>query len=107
MSLLEGKSVDDGIEEVKNKFLPTYKVSSMNSSSISNKPKKNSFLFSQFSKAAICIWPAVSTVNFALIPERNRVVFISICSLMWTCFLAYMKQLDRKDDEKPFEFNKI
>lgn len=49
----------------------------------------------------------VSTLNFALIPEKNRVVFISMCSLMWTCFLAYMKQLDHKDETNilsiPFE----
>lgn len=42
----------------------------------------------------MCIWPAVSTFNFAIVPEKNRVVFISVCSLLWTCFLAYMKQLD-------------
>ncbi|XP_031634658.1 mpv17-like protein [Contarinia nasturtii] len=68
MSLLEGKSIEGGVDEVKSKFWPTY-------------------------KAAMCIWPAVSTFNFALVPEKNRVVFISVCSLMWTCFLAYMKQL--------------
>lgn len=46
----------------------------------------------------MCIWPAVSTLNFALIPEKNRVVFISVCSLLWTCFLAYMKQLDVENE---------
>lgn len=45
------------------------------------------------------IWPAVSTFNFAIVPEKNRVVFISVCSLLWTCFLAYMKQLDVVKDE--------
>lgn len=75
MSLLEGRTVNEAIEEVKNKFIPTY-------------------------KAAMCIWPVVSTVNFALVPEKNRVVFISICSLIWTCFLAYMKQLDHEDENK-------
>lgn len=57
----------------------------------------------------MCVWPIVSTLNFALVPEKNRVVFISMCSLMWTCFLAYMKQLDKEDINKhqvsniPFE----
>lgn len=46
----------------------------------------------------MCIWPAVSTLNFALVPEKNRVVIISMCSLLWTCFLAYMKQLDIEND---------
>lgn len=49
----------------------------------------------------MCVWPIVSTLNFALVPEKNRVVFISMCSLMWTCFLAYMKQLNlEKEDIK-------
>lgn len=60
----------------------------------------------------MCIWPAVSTLNFALVPEKNRVVFISCCSLLWTCFLAYMKELDRKKEINlstipiPFEHDK-
>lgn len=29
MSLLEGKTIDEGINEVKSKFLPTYKVASL------------------------------------------------------------------------------
>lgn len=40
----------------------------------------------------MCVWPVVATINFSLIPEKNRVPFISVCSLIWTCFLAYMKQ---------------
>lgn len=46
----------------------------------------------------MCIWPAISTINFALVPEKNRVVLISMCSLLWTCYLAYMKQLDIEND---------
>lgn len=42
------------------------------------------------------IWPAVAMVNFCFIAPRNRVPFISICSLVWTCFLAYMKHLDKE-----------
>ena len=46
----------------------------------------------------MCIWPAISTLNFALVPEKIRVVLISMCSLLWPCFLAYMKQLDIEND---------
>lgn len=42
----------------------------------------------------ICVWPILQTINFVLIPERNRVVYVSVCSLVWTSFLAYMKSLD-------------
>ncbi|XP_066587931.1 mpv17-like protein [Prorops nasuta] len=75
MNLLEMKPVSECVEEVKKKFLPTYKV-------------------------AICVWPFLQTVNFVLIPEHNRVVYVSICSLMWTSFLAYMKALETKRLEK-------
>ena len=44
----------------------------------------------------ICVWPILQTVNFLFIPEKNRVVYVSICSLMWTSFLAYMKSLQDK-----------
>lgn len=44
----------------------------------------------------VCVWPVLQTINFAFVPESNRVVFVSLCSLLWTSFLAYMKQLERK-----------
>lgn len=48
-------------------------------------------------KVAVCVWPIVATINFSFIPERNRVPFVSMCSLIWTCFLAYMKELEHTD----------
>ncbi|XP_017135583.1 protein sym1 isoform X1 [Drosophila miranda] len=72
MSLLESKTVEEAVTEVGKKFLPTYKV-------------------------ALSVWPLVATINFSLIPERNRVPFISACSLCWTCFLAYMKHLEHHE----------
>lgn len=69
MSIMEGKSVERAKEEVKEKFIPTYKV-------------------------ALCVWPFIQTLNYTVIPERNRVPFVSLCSLAWTTFLAYMKHLE-------------
>lgn len=69
MSLMESKTVEEAIAEVRAKVPPTYKV-------------------------AICIWPLLQTFNFAVVPEKNRVPFVSMCSLLWTIFLAYMKQLE-------------
>lgn len=73
MSLLEMKTAREALAEVRNKVPPTYKV-------------------------AVCVWPFLATINFSLIPERNRVLFISICSLMWTIFLAYMKHLEKQEN---------
>lgn len=67
MSLLEMKTFKEAVQETKEKFVPTFKV-------------------------GICIWPILQTINFSMIPEKNRVVFVSICSLLWTTFLAYMKK---------------
>ncbi|EAT47267.1 AAEL001625-PA [Aedes aegypti] len=75
MSLLESKTVDESIAEVKAKVPPTYKV-------------------------AICIWPLLQTFNFSVVPEKNRVPFVSMCSLLWTIFLAYMKQLELEKLQK-------
>ncbi|XP_013200051.2 mpv17-like protein [Amyelois transitella] len=75
MSMLEMKPFHEAVAEVKAKFWPTYKVGAS-------------------------IWPAVALINFCLIPPRNRVPFISCCSLIWTCFLAYMKHLDKEKVKK-------
>ncbi|XP_063531088.1 uncharacterized protein LOC134742084 isoform X2 [Cydia strobilella] len=47
-------------------------------------------------KVGASVWPAIAMINFCLIPARNRVPFISLCSLVWTCFLAYMKHLEKE-----------
>lgn len=44
----------------------------------------------------MCVWPFLQTINFLLVPEKNRVVYVSICSLMWTSFLAYMKAMESR-----------
>ncbi|KAH8415354.1 hypothetical protein KR222_004998 [Zaprionus bogoriensis] len=74
MSLLELKSFSQAVEEVKEKAAPTYKV-------------------------GLCVWPFIQTLNFSLVPEHNRVVFVSICSLMWIIFLAYTKSREVHHEE--------
>lgn len=36
-------------------------------------------------------WPIAQTINFAWVKPRNQVIFVSVASLIWTTFLAYMK----------------
>ncbi|XP_013118422.2 mpv17-like protein [Stomoxys calcitrans] len=76
MTLLEGKPIRTAMEEVKNKFIPTYKV-------------------------GLYFWPILQTINFSMVPERHRLVYLSLCSLMWTIFLAYMKKTSITE-ETPF-----
>lgn len=40
----------------------------------------------------VVYWTTVQTLNYAFIPERNRVPIVSIFGLLWTTFLAYMQQ---------------
>uniref|UniRef100_A0A182JSM5 Mpv17-like protein n=1 Tax=Anopheles christyi TaxID=43041 RepID=A0A182JSM5_9DIPT len=83
MSLLESKTVEESLNEVRVKVFPTYKVQ-----------------FYDFKhKVALCIWPFIQTFNFSVVPEKNRVPFVSMCSLLWTIFLAYMKEKELKELE--------
>ncbi|EFX89001.1 hypothetical protein DAPPUDRAFT_191208 [Daphnia pulex] len=66
MNLLEGKSSNEAWHEVENKFLQTWKT-------------------------GVKFWPVVQTFNFALIPERNRVVFVGLASFIWTAYLSFME----------------
>lgn len=93
MTLLEGGSKEEAINETKEKFLPTWQVWNVSPffphfELIFKQPLT---ITSHF-QTAVCVWPFVQTVNFYLIPEKNRVPFVSVCSFMWTVFLAYMKQ---------------
>uniref|UniRef100_A0A182SJP9 Mpv17-like protein n=1 Tax=Anopheles maculatus TaxID=74869 RepID=A0A182SJP9_9DIPT len=80
MSLLEAKSIEESLNEVRVKLFPTYKVGCP-------------------TFVALCIWPFIQTFNFSVVPEKNRVPFVSMCSLLWTIFLAYMKQKEQKELE--------
>ncbi|XP_060080297.1 mpv17-like protein 2 [Ylistrum balloti] len=65
-SLLEGKNMQDSVDEWKRKFLPTL-------------------------KRAWCLWPGVQMVNFMFVPPTKRVYMIGTVSLFWSVFLCYMK----------------
>ncbi|XP_021914911.1 PXMP2/4 family protein 4-like [Zootermopsis nevadensis] len=75
MTLLEGKSIGQASAEVRVKFFPTYQVGA-------------------------CVWPVLQLINYTVVSEKNRVPYVGMCSLLWTCFLAYMKQLEAQKLEK-------
>jgi len=66
MNILEGNGTAKATEEVKNKFLPTWKT-------------------------AVTFWPFVQTVNYSIMPIHNRVVFSGMASFIWTIYLSFMK----------------
>lgn len=55
--------------------------------------------FCQSYKVALCYWPFVQLVNFKMVPQKNRVAFVSIFSLFWWCFLAKMNKARIEENE--------
>lgn len=90
MSLLEMKTLEQAADEVRTKFFPTWKVHTMVIELYGS--FDNLFIF----QVALCVWPVLQTINFRYVSEKNRVPYVSAASLVWTSFLAYMKQLDAK-----------
>ncbi|CAF0810373.1 unnamed protein product [Adineta ricciae] len=41
-------------------------------------------------KANYLAWPAIQLTNFYFIPIQHRVLFVNICSLVWSTFLAFV-----------------
>ncbi|CAF0984333.1 unnamed protein product [Rotaria sordida] len=41
-------------------------------------------------KANYLAWPAIQLTNFYFIPLQHRVLFVNMCSLIWSTFLAYV-----------------
>ncbi|XP_055302376.1 mpv17-like protein isoform X1 [Sitodiplosis mosellana] len=67
ISIMEHRTVEESKQEVIDKFWPTYKI-------------------------GVFYWTVVQTLNYTIIPERNRVPIVSLFGLLWTTYLAYMKQ---------------
>lgn len=123
MGLMDKKTIEESTEEVRNKFWPTYKVqffylemvfSTFNVAIFRMTHKKlDSFctitnilifccliFFFRLIQIGIFYWTTVQTLNYTLIPERNRVPIVSIFGLIWTTFLAYMQQKSVSNETK-------
>ncbi|XP_049880469.1 mpv17-like protein [Pectinophora gossypiella] len=68
MSVLEMKTLDECVKEVKQKFWITYKTGAI-------------------------YWPVTQTLNFYFVSEKNRIIFVSLASYVWTCYLAHIKSM--------------
>lgn len=42
------------------------------------------------------VWPVLQTINYCVIPVKNRLIFVSFAGLVWTTFLAFMKYEQNK-----------
>lgn len=73
MSLLEFKPVKTCVNEVKEKFWPTYKI-------------------------GVVFWPTAQTLNFYFVSEKNRIIFVSAASFVWTVYLAHVKAKEQENE---------
>lgn len=71
MTLLDGGTIEDAKMEVKEKFVSTWKI-------------------------AVMVWPVLQTINYCVIPAKNRLIFVSFAGLVWTTYLAYIKYVKNK-----------
>ena len=38
-----------------------------------------------------CIWPPTQWLNFTYVPERYRVLYVNVVTVVWDVFLSYSK----------------
>lgn len=72
MSALERKPLKECVNEVREKWWPTYKI-------------------------GVIFWPTAQTINFYCVSEKNRIIFVSMASFVWTVYLAHMKAKEQKN----------
>ncbi|XP_026323123.1 mpv17-like protein [Hyposmocoma kahamanoa] len=74
MCMLEGKPYEACVIELKEKLWPTYKL-------------------------GLVYWPTVQTINFYFVSPKNRIIFVSIASFVWTVYMCHVKaKLTNKSD---------
>ena len=50
-------------------------------------------------KASCMFWMPAQALNFALVPQTMRVVYIGTCSFLWVNILCILKREEKTGDE--------
>lgn len=93
MKYMESLDWRSARREVCKKFWPSYEVKDTNI----HVNVHSIFNGRRVAQVGIFYWPMCSMVSFRFVSPHNRIVFSSLCGLVWNTFLAYMKHLDRSD----------
>ena len=82
---MEGLTFNDGVEELKTKFWPTYKVRLLFITHMTSGDLSLSV------QVELIVWPIAQTINFYFLPPVFRMLFVNLVHLCWIMFLSYMK----------------
>ncbi|NWV32444.1 M17L2 protein, partial [Grantiella picta] len=89
---LEGQSLQESWDELKEKFWELYKVTPIPGSPLSLLDPAG---FIQLPlppfQADWCLWPAAQILNFLFVPPTYRVVYVNVVTLGWDTYLSYLK----------------
>jgi len=66
MNMAEGKNFSNCVEELNQKFMPTFST-------------------------GLAVWPAAQTFCYVMIKEKNQVPFLATVGFFWTMYLSYIK----------------
>lgn len=66
LTIMEGKSIEAALFEVKTKAFHTYTV-------------------------GLAVWPFLQLYNYSYVSDKNRLVFMATFGLLWTIYLSYTK----------------
>lgn len=58
----------------------------------------NIYNWIQFLQVGVVVWPVLQVFNYTMVPEKNRIPFVSLCSLAWSSFLAYMNHCNKNKE---------
>jgi len=47
-----------------------------------------------------CIWPPTQFINFTIIPQPFRVLYVNVVTVIWDVFLSYIKHYDQQEQER-------
>jgi hypothetical protein len=65
IGLVGGKTMEECNDDMRHKFIPTY--------------------------ATDCaVWPLLQMINFTLVPQHLRVLYVNVCNIAWNAFLSTM-----------------
>uniref|UniRef100_A0A8C5IQY5 MPV17 mitochondrial inner membrane protein like 2 n=1 Tax=Junco hyemalis TaxID=40217 RepID=A0A8C5IQY5_JUNHY len=103
---LEGQSLQESWDELKEKFWEMYKVSPSLSCPLCaagsrGQPPAAPCPLLVPPQADWSVWPAAQILNFLFVPPPFRVAYVNVVTLGWDTYLSYLKYRPRSPGQEP------